>query len=211
MAGQCATDPGRLMREFVGEEWARRLTPLIVALNELESNALRLEHLHFEFTGLSDDLLEQREAELRRKLDAARRRSRSASRRDRRHLAALVAETEAQRPKFDPILGRELSEAEQAAHVRRWHATRGSRIRRARDRVLAYSPRRTSCVRRPQSVVRPRRTCGGRHYRPGVRRTVRAHSPPGGSDPDSAEPGEHARRATDDDVAARRLPSGMVA
>jgi hypothetical protein len=111
-----------------------------------------------------------------------------APRRDRVHLAAVTAETEAPQPKFDPILGRELTEAEQDASVQRWHGTRPQRIRRARARVLSYSPRR-ACVYAPFRVVRPRRTCGGRRHRPRTRRTARA-TRAGPSDSSSDGPGK---------------------
>jgi hypothetical protein len=172
-----------VVREVVSEEWARCLIPLIVAVNELAPNAWTPTRARFEFAMQSEDGLKRCEAALRDEIDSERRRARSARRRDCRHLAAVTAETEAPRPKFDPILGRELSEAEQDAFARRWRASRPQRVRRARARVLSHAPRR-SCMYRPR-VIRPRRTCGGRCHRPGARRTARAtRAGPSGSSSD---------------------------
>ncbi len=196
-----------VVREVVSEEWARRLIPLIVAVNELAPNAWTPTRARFEFGMQADYGLKRCEATLRDEIDRERRRARSARRRDCRHLAAVTAETEVPRPKFDPILGRELSEAEQDAFARRWRTTRPHRVRRARAQVLSHAPRR-SCVYRPLQMIRPRRTCDGRRHRPGARRTARAAragpSDSSGDGPgDSEPPGRrHARLFS---IAERRV------
>jgi hypothetical protein len=196
-----------VVREVVSEEWARRLFSLIVAVNALAPNAWTPMRARFEFGMQDDDGLKRCETALIDEIDCERRRARSARRRDCQHLAAVTAEIEAPRPKFDPILGRELSEAEQDAYVHRWRATRPQRVQRARARVLSHAPRR-SCVYRPLRAIQPRRTCGGRRHRPSARRTARAaRAGPSGSSgdgPGDSEPpgGRHDRLLS---IAERRV------